>query len=66
MTSNIAPMAFDETVTLVVWLKDSVDSFTHLDGDTLIDIQENGVMVDYSGNRYLVPWSNIKAIRQAV
>lgn len=67
MATDFTPLGFDQNATIVVELRDAtLGSFTHLDGDTVADIQDNGVMVDYSGIRYFVPWSNVRVIRQAL
>jgi hypothetical protein len=63
MSTNITDLAFSESSTLSVILRTAVDGNTHLDGDTVLDIQELGVMVDYSSTRYFVPWSNILAVK---
>lgn len=68
--TSFEPLAFDQDgATMLVELVNpvgGVSAYTHLDGDTVIDIQATGVMIDYGGIRWLVPWTNIRCIRQAL
>lgn len=67
MPTDFQNLGFSEDATIVVELiEPTLGSATHLDGDTVADIQDKGVMVDYSGIRYFVPWSNVRVIRQAL
>lgn len=69
MSTDFQPLEFDQAGnTIGVDLISPVtgSNFTHLDGDTVADIKDNGVMIDYSGIRFFVPWSNVKCIRQAL
>lgn len=72
MSTDITDLAFEEGGgTLEVILRQSVDTYAHLDADSVLSFKPEGVYVDYPPpdenggyNRYLVPWSNIAAIRQ--
>lgn len=68
MATDFQNLSLSESETIVVELVNPVtgSNYTHLDGDTVADIQNNGVMIDYSGNRFFVPWSNVRCIRQAL
>lgn len=67
MSSSITDLAFSEAAgTLSVDLVNATGGNTHLDADTVIDFQPYGVMVDYDGSRYFVPWSNVKSIKQSL
>lgn len=61
-------LAFDESgATVEVEVINAIDSQSTLDGDA-ISMTETGVFVRYddASNLYFVPWTNVKAIRQAL
>ncbi len=67
MATNIAQLAFDETgAGLAVVMREPGTSSVTILEPSVIEFQDHGVMLDFSGTRYFVPWQNILVIQQSI